>query len=71
MSGCKQYELTKSILVGLFVHENKAGQYLGHYLSDRFGHLRRDGDLGIQVKPRNKVFGVIKEAYNGMATFAP
>jgi hypothetical protein len=64
MSGCEQDKLTKSSLAGRFVHQNKAGQYLSHYQSGHFGHLRGEGDLGIQIESRNEAFDAIKEGHN-------
>jgi hypothetical protein len=70
MTDCGQDELTKSSLVGLFVQQNKAGQYLGHYFSDHFDHLRGEGDPGIQLESRNEAFDEIEEAHNDVITFA-
>jgi len=64
------YELTKSSLVDLFVHQKKAGQYLDHHLSDHFNHLRGEGDLGIQLESRNEAFDAFKEDHNDVITFA-
>jgi hypothetical protein len=53
-----------------FFHQNKAGQYLSHYLDNHINHLRGGGDLGIQLDSRNEVFDAFKEAYNDAIAFA-
>jgi hypothetical protein len=62
-------KLTKSSLVDLFVHQKKARQYLGHYLSGHFNHLKAEGDLGIELESRNEALDTFKEVHDDVIAF--
>jgi hypothetical protein len=61
--------LTKSSLVGLFVHQNNAREYLGQYLNEHLSYPR-GGGLGIQLESRNEALDAIKKAHNDVIALA-
>jgi hypothetical protein len=56
--------------MGLVFYQNKAGQYLGHYLRGHFNHLRGRGSLCIQLESRDEAFDAFKEARDEVIAFA-